>query len=223
MYECYSFSKINFSHFIKNHSIFKFLIIIFYKLFMLIKKSLILPKFSFISKFTSRCYGFKLESKSFEQDDNSPKPLELKVQKLERVWIIKPPNFFNKKALCIKWEDGSQTRLPAEYLRVERLSLIKFLKSYFISSPSAEVQSHNGQKRLIFGRKYVGIMEVIPQGHYGVLIKFDDLHESGIYTWNYLYYLGKNKIRLMKQYIKELRTNGKSRDPRENNNQNKLK
>lgn len=95
-------------------------------------------------------------------------------------------------------------RLPAEYLRVE--------------SPSAEVQGHGGtnQKRLIYGRKFVNIIDIEPQGHYGVLLKFDDLHESGIYSWAYLHHLGTHKFSIMKRYIRNLRKAGKYRDPRNN-------
>jgi DUF971 family protein len=92
-------------------------------------------------------------------------------------------------------------KLPAEFLRVE--------------SPSAEVQGHGGasEKRLIFGRMHVNIIGIEPQGHYGVLLKFDDLHESGIFSWEYLHYLGVHKFSLMKKYIKNLRAAGKSRNP----------
>ena len=104
----------------------------------------------------------------------------------------------------MKWEDGYEVKLPAEFLRVE--------------SPSAEVQGHGGnhEKRLIFGRKYVNIIGIEPQGHYGILLKFDDLHESGIYSWDYLRYLGQHKFTIMKRYILNLRKAGKSRDPRHN-------
>lgn len=96
-------------------------------------------------------------------------------------------------------------KLPAEYLRVE--------------SPSAEVQGHGGanEKRLIYGRKFVNIIGIEPQGHYGILLKFDDMHDTGIYSWSYLHYLGANKMAIMKQYIKDLRRAGKHRDPRLNN------
>lgn len=105
----------------------------------------------------------------------------------------------------MKWNDGCEVKLPAEYLRVE--------------SPSAEVQGHGGahEKRLIFGRKFVTIIGVEPQGNYGVLLKFDDMHESGIYSWDYLKYLGVNKFSIMKRYILNLRKAGKHRDPRINN------
>lgn len=66
------------------------------------------------------------------------------------------------------------------------------------------------------GRKYVSIIDIVPQGNYGIGINFDDLHETGIYSWDYLRYLGDNKIRLMKEYIRALREAGKSRDPKLN-------
>jgi len=57
-------------------------------------------------------------------------------------------------------------------------------------------------------------MGLEPQGNYAILIQFDDLHETGIYSWEYLYHLGKNKTHLMRQYVRNLKQQGKSRDPR---------
>jgi DUF971 family protein len=107
------------------------------------------------------------------------------------------------EAMYVTWNDGKVFRYPAEFLRIE--------------SPSAEVQGHGppGYKRLIWGRKFVNIIGVEPQGNYAVCIKFDDLHETGIYPWPYLYYLGLNKIPLMKKYIRELKNAGKSRIPKD--------
>nr|CAG4717869.1 unnamed protein product [Naegleria fowleri] len=91
--------------------------------------------------------------------------------------------------------------LPAELLRVE--------------SPSAEVQGENGQKRLIYGKKFVQISQIETVGSYAIRLIFSDGHDSGIYSWSYLYEMARHKYSLMKQYIKDLRAEGKSRYPRE--------
>lgn len=57
-------------------------------------------------------------------------------------------------------------------------------------------------------------MSIVPQGNYAIGINFDDLHETGIYSWDYLRHLGDNKITLMKEYIRALKKAGKSRDPK---------
>lgn len=105
-----------------------------------------------------------------------------------------------EKILEVDFDDGNSFSLPAELLRVE--------------SPSAEVQGHNPtQKKTISGRRHVGIMELEPVGNYAVRIKFDDLHDTGIYSWDYLYYLGKNKDEAWSNYLKALEEKGLSRDP----------
>ena len=102
--------------------------------------------------------------------------------------------------LEVSFDDGSRFDLPAEYLRVE--------------SPSAEVQGHGpGQKTLVHGRAHVGIMELEPVGNYAVRIKFDDLHDTGIYSWNYLYQLGVEHETRWREYINALAANGLSREP----------
>jgi DUF971 family protein len=82
----------------------------------------------------------------------------------------------DEKILEVDFDDGAKFRLPAEMLRVE--------------SPSAEVQGHNGEKRIIGGRRHVGITGVEPVGNYAVRLVFDDGHDSGLYAWGYLYELG---------------------------------
>jgi DUF971 family protein len=75
--------------------------------------------------------------------------------------------------LHVSFDDGTQYALPAEYLRVE--------------SPSAEVQGHSpDQKQTVAGRRHVGIIGIEPVGHYAVRLVFDDLHDSGIFSWDYL-------------------------------------
>ncbi len=114
-------------------------------------------------------------------------PTEIKVRKQE-------------KALEITFEDGSAFTLPAELLRVE--------------SPSAEVQGHGeGQKKVVSGRRHVGIMGVEPVGNYAIRIKFDDLHDTGIFTWQTLYDYGVRKDALWQNYLNALEDQGLSRDP----------
>ena len=114
-------------------------------------------------------------------------PTEIRLRKQERI-------------LEIDFDDGSRFALPAELLRVE--------------SPSAEVQGHGpGQRTLIAGRRHVGIMAVEPVGNYAVRIKFDDLHDTGIFSWRYLYNLGREKDRVWQAYLDALAERGLSRDP----------
>ena len=114
------------------------------------------------------------------------RPTEIRLKKEER-------------ALEIDFADGKSFSLSAEYLRVE--------------SPSAEVQGHGQEKRIVPGRKLVGIMEVEPVGNYAIRIKFDDLHDTGIYTWDVLYDLGANKDEIWAAYLDGLKTHGLSREP----------
>ena len=105
-----------------------------------------------------------------------------------------------EKLLEVDFEDGARFRLPAEYLRVE--------------SPSAEVQGHGpGQKRLVAGRRHVGILRLEPVGHYAVRILFDDLHDTGIYSWRYLYELGQDLETRWGAYVDALAAQGMTRDP----------
>ncbi len=114
-------------------------------------------------------------------------PVELRLKKTE-------------KLLEISFDDGSMFSLPAEYLRVE--------------SPSAEVQGHGpGQKTLVPGRAYVGIIGLEPVGNYAVRIIFDDLHDTGIYSWSYLHQLGVEHDKRWRAYVDGLAANGLSREP----------
>ena len=104
------------------------------------------------------------------------------------------------KILEIDFDDGRTFSYPAEFLRVE--------------SPSAEVQGHGpGQKQLVSGRRFVGIMAVEPVGHYAIRIKFDDLHDTGIYSWEYLYDLGEQHAEKWQTYVDELAARGLTREP----------
>ncbi len=105
-----------------------------------------------------------------------------------------------EKRLEVDFSDGKSFSLPAELLRVE--------------SPSAEVQGHGpGQKTLVSGRRHVGIMGVEPVGNYAIRIKFDDLHDTGIFTWETLYSYGLHQDEMWKAYLDELDKQGLSRDP----------
>ena len=104
------------------------------------------------------------------------------------------------RVLHVSFDDGTQYALPAEYLRVE--------------SPSAEVQGHHpGQKQTVAGRRHVGITGIEPVGHYAVRLVFDDLHDSGIFSWDYLAELGSAYERRWTAYLGALESRGLSRDP----------
>ena len=106
-----------------------------------------------------------------------------------------------EKILEVDFDDGRKFRLPAEYLRVE--------------SPSAEVQGHGpSQKTIVAGRAQVGIMALEPVGNYAVRIKFDDLHDTGIYSWAYLYELGEKQVENWQAYLQALEKQGLSREPK---------
>ena len=115
-------------------------------------------------------------------------------------WPIKVRLRNTKDILDIHFNDGSEFSLTAELLRVE--------------SPSAEVQGHMpSQKQILSGRRHVNIMELEPVGNYAIRIKFDDLHDTGIFSWQYLYHLGSHKTKLWNRYLKNLDEKGLSRDP----------
>jgi DUF971 family protein len=104
------------------------------------------------------------------------------------------------KRLEVTFEDGARFALPAEYLRVE--------------SPSAEVQGHGpGQKQIVAGRRHVGIIAVEPVGNYAVRLVFDDLHDTGIYSWDYLHELGREQEVRWQAYLSALTSRGLSREP----------
>ena len=104
-----------------------------------------------------------------------------------------------EKCLDVSFADGSRFSLPAEYLRVE--------------SPSAEVQGHGpGQRIVVYGRRHVAIIGIEPVGHYAVRLIFDDLHDSGIFTWDFLHQLGREYDRRWPAYLDELAAKRRSRD-----------
>ncbi len=104
------------------------------------------------------------------------------------------------KRLEVDFDNGVTFSYPVELLRVE--------------SPSAEVQGHGpGDKKVVAGRRHVGIMEIEPVGNYAVRIKFDDLHDTGIFSWQYLYQLGENQDEIWQAYLSALKAQGLSREP----------
>ncbi|KAL9654405.1 hypothetical protein ABK040_010432 [Willaertia magna] len=105
-----------------------------------------------------------------------------------------------RKVLELHFSNDEIISLSAELLRVE--------------SPSVEVQGVGGQKKLLFGKKFIEISNIETVGHYGVRLIFSDGHDTGIYSWKYLYDMGKHRFTLMKSYIKDLKISGKSRYPR---------
>ena len=105
-----------------------------------------------------------------------------------------------QKLLEVEFDNGKRFRYPAELLRVE--------------SPSAEVQGHGpSQKQLVTGRAHVGILELEPVGNYAIRIKFDDLHDTGIYSWEYLHEVGSKQDQLWARYLTALKAKRLSRDP----------
>jgi DUF971 family protein len=114
-----------------------------------------------------------------------PVPTEIRLDRATRV-------------LHVSFDDETSYALPAEYLRVE--------------SPSAEVQGHHpGQKQTVAGRRHVGIMAIEPVGHYAVRLVFDDLHDSGIFSWDYLRELGQQQDHRWSAYLDALDSKGLSR------------
>ncbi len=114
---------------------------------------------------------------------------------------IKPTEInFHKvsRTLEITFNDGANFSLPAEYLRVY--------------SPSAEVQGHGpGQEVLQLGKEDVNIAQLEPVGHYAVNLMFDDNHDTGIYSWEYLYQLGAHYDKKWASYLERLKAAGYTR------------
>ena len=116
----------------------------------------------------------------------SPTPTALTVHSQSRV-------------LEIAFSDGASFRIPFELMR--------------IYSPSAEVQGHGpGQEILQTGKRDVGIVALEPIGNYAVKPVFSDGHESGLFTWDYLYHLGADESRLWEDYQRRLQAAGVDRD-----------
>jgi DUF971 family protein len=105
----------------------------------------------------------------------------------------------SSRAMELSFADGTSFRLSYEFLRVY--------------SPSAEVRGHGpGQETLQIGKREVTITEVEPIGHYAIRPKFSDGHDTGIYSWDYLYDLGVRHEELWQGYLARLTAAGASRD-----------
>ena len=106
------------------------------------------------------------------------------------------------RQLEIAFDDGARYSLPFEFLRVH--------------SPSAEVRGHGaGQETLQVGKQKVNLLNIDPVGSYAVKLTFDDGHDSGLYTWEYLHELGKYQDAMWHDYLRKLEAAGKSREPGE--------
>jgi DUF971 family protein len=113
------------------------------------------------------------------------KPTEINFHKVSRI-------------LELTFNDGSHFELPAEYLRVY--------------SPSAEVQGHGpGQEVLQIGKEDVNISRLEPVGHYAINLSFDDNHDTGIHSWEYLYQLGAHYDKKWQNYLERLKAAGYTR------------
>src|SRR6202008_4083962 len=111
-----------------------------------------------------------------------PWPTELRLRK-------------DRKMLTVAFDDGETFDLPAEYLRV--------------SSPSAEVQGHSpSERRTVAGKQNVQILELHPIGNYAVRLVFDDMHSTGIFSWDYFLDLGRNYEKYWRGYLDELAVKG---------------
>ncbi len=103
------------------------------------------------------------------------------------------------RVLEVAFSDGATFRIPFELLRVY--------------SPSAEVQGHGpGQEVLQTGKRGVALVQLEPVGHYAVRPTFSDGHDSGLFTWDYLYALGRDQEQLMREYERRLAEAGLERD-----------
>jgi DUF971 family protein len=118
---------------------------------------------------------------------NLRRAIEIRLKRTERL-------------IEIDFDDGKSFRLPAELLRVE--------------SPSAEVHGHDPRRKtIVAGKRQVGISSLEAVGTYAVRIRFDDGHDTGLYTWDWLYNLGDNQEQVWRTYLDALAERGLSRDP----------
>lgn len=117
---------------------------------------------------------------------NAARPTTLKLHRQSRV-------------LEVGYADGRRYELPCEYLRV--------------FSPSAEVRGHGGgEPMLVAGKREVNIAAIEPVGHYAVRLRFDDGHDSGLYSWDVLEELGQNQAAWWAHYLERMAQIGMSRD-----------
>ncbi len=114
-------------------------------------------------------------------------------------WPVEIRLVKDRRALHVTFDDGITFSLPAELLRV--------------TSPSAEVQGHSeAQRKTVGGKRNVTMISVDPVGNYAVRIGFDDMHNTGIYSWAFLRDLGLNAERRFQDYLDDLRAKGLDRD-----------
>jgi DUF971 family protein len=119
---------------------------------------------------------------------------------VKRPWPTELRLAKDRKALTVSFDTGESYGLQAEYLRV--------------MSPSAEVQGHSPDERKTQpGKRHVAILEVQPIGNYAVRLVFDDMHSTGIYSWDYFFELGRDRERRWQEYLDELASKGLSREP----------
>lgn len=120
---------------------------------------------------------------------------------MAQVWPTEIRLKQDRRTLVVSFDDGQRHELPAEYLRV--------------MSPSAEVQGHSPEQRqTVGGKRNVEIIKIEPVGNYAVKLHFDDLHDTGIFSWSYLRRLGEERDERWAQYLAELQAKGLSREPR---------
>lgn len=120
-------------------------------------------------------------------DETTPRPTEIKLHQASR-------------KMEIAFDNGTRCELPYEFLRVY--------------SPSAEVRGHGpGQEVLQVGKKNVEIKGIEPVGSYAVQLVFSDGHDTGIYSWEYLYELGEHYDGLWNQYLSRMQEAGAAREP----------
>jgi len=117
-----------------------------------------------------------------------------------QIWPTEVKLRSDRAALIVSFDNGERYELPAEYLRVK--------------SPSAEVQGHSpDERKTVPGKKNVMVLEVHPIGNYAVRLVFDDMHSTGIFSWDYFLELGRNYRANWQSYLDELAVKGLSREP----------
>lgn len=120
--------------------------------------------------------------------------------KIEDIWPTEIRLKKDRKTLVVGFDTGETFELSAEFLRV--------------MSPSAEVQGHSpGERKTVPGKIGVEVMKIEQVGNYAIRIDFDDMHDTGIYSWQTLAELGRNHDALWNRYLSELKEQGLSREP----------
>jgi DUF971 family protein len=129
--------------------------------------------------------GVERNGNSTLSDERKPWPVEIRLGK-------------DRSTLNVRFDDGAEFALSAEYLRV--------------LSPSAEVQGHSRDQRVtVPGKKEVSITAIDSVGNYAVRLTFSDGHNTGIFSWSYLHRLGEERETLWREYLEELAAKGLTR------------